>query len=279
MLDLDEVLAFIRTAEHASFTRAAQVLGTAQSLVSVRIKRLEARLGRTLLERHPRLVRLTAEGERFLPAARVLMETAGHALAVFDERRERIAVGVSEQVAGTEIAGVLSRLSGHGPGLTVDLRIERSRPLEQAFEQGELDAVIVRRLGPGRTGEVLREEELGWFASPTLARRADEPLPLVSLISECGLRQHGVGVLERAGLRWREAVAGGGMAAVAAAVQSGLGLSPLARSVAPPGTVEIGEAWGLPPLGGSQVVLRSQAAGPRAAALVRELAAAYRGRG
>jgi DNA-binding transcriptional LysR family regulator len=72
-LDPEAVAAFLRTADLASFTRAAEALGTTQSLVSTRIRRLEERLGKVLLQRHPRLVRLTAEGERFLPAARELM--------------------------------------------------------------------------------------------------------------------------------------------------------------------------------------------------------------
>jgi molybdenum-dependent DNA-binding transcriptional regulator ModE len=53
-LDLDGVVAFLRAAEFSSFTRAAEALGTAQSLVSTRIKKLEEALGQLLLQRHPR---------------------------------------------------------------------------------------------------------------------------------------------------------------------------------------------------------------------------------
>lgn len=275
-LDIDDVAAFVQAAELASFTKAARLLGTAQSLVSTRVKRLETRLGHVLLQRHPRLVRLTPEGERFLPAARALLEAQAQAVAIFSEPRERVAIGLSEQAVGADIATVLSRLARRDPGLSIDLRIERSQALEDAFERGELDAVIVRRVQPERTGEVLREDEFGWFAVPTLQRQASEPVPLVSVVAECGLRRHGIEALERAGLPWREAVIGGGMAAVTAALLGGLGVAPLARRIAPAGTVEIGEDWGLPHLGNSQVVLRSQVATPRSSAFVRELAAAFR---
>jgi DNA-binding transcriptional LysR family regulator len=275
-LDLADVAAFVQAAELASFTKAAQALGMAQSLVSTRVKRLETRLGHMLLQRHPRLVRLTPEGERFLPAARALLAAQAQAVAVFAEARERVAVGISEQAVGSDIASVLSQLARRDPGLVIDLRIERSQALEDAFERGELDAVIVRRVQPGRTGEVLREDEFGWFSVATLQRQASEPVPLVSVVAECGLRRHGIDALERAGLPWREAVIGGGMAAVTAALLGGLGVSPLARRIAPPGTVEISEAWGLPDLGSSEVVLRSQVATPRSVAFVRELAAAFR---
>lgn len=278
-LDLDAVAAFLRTAELASFTRAAEALGSTQSLVSTRIKRLEGQLGKSLLLRHPRLVRLTPEGECFLPAARELMAAHGRALAAFGQARESIAIGISEQAAGAGIAAVLARLVAHDPGIMIDLRIESSRALEAAFERGELDAVVVRRIRQGRTGETLNVDAFGWFAAPTLQHRQGEALPLVSLLADCRLRQHGIDALDRAGIAWREAVIGGGMAAVAAAIQGGLGVSPLARRIAPPGSVDVGPDWGLPALGSSDVVLRSQVATPRSSAFVRELAAAIRASG
>ncbi|RYE33660.1 MAG: LysR family transcriptional regulator [Hyphomicrobiales bacterium] len=276
-LDIDAVASFLRAAELKSFTRAAEALGTTQSLVSTRVKRLEEGLGRLLLQRHPRLVRLTAEGERFLPAARELLAAHGKALAAFAVKPEHIAVGISEQAVGVEVPAVLARLTAHDPGVVINLRIEPSRMLEEAFERGELDVVIVRRLAAGRTGEVLRDDAVGWFASPSLVRHADAPVPLVSLIAECRLRQLSMDTLDRAGIAWREAFVGGGMAAVAAAVEVGLGVSPLAVRIAPAGSVDVGPGWGLPSLGGSHVVLRSNVATPRAGAFVRELAAAFRG--
>ena len=98
----------------------------------------------------------------------------------------------------------------------------------------------------------------------------------MSLIAECWLRQHSIDALDRAGLAWREAFIGGGMAAVLAAVSGGIGVSPLAARIAPPGAIDVGPAWGLPALGRSAVVLRSQVVTPRATAFVRTLAAAFR---
>jgi hypothetical protein len=68
------------------------------------------------------------------------------------------------------------------------------------------------------------------------------------------------------------------MAAVLAAIEGGLGVSPLAARIAPATAVDVGAAWGLPVLGQSDVVLRSNVATPRGNAFVRELAAAFRAR-
>lgn len=276
-LDVEAVSAFLQAAELSSFTRAAEALGSTQSLVSTRIKRLEATLGKLLLQRHPRLVRLTPEGERFLPAARDFLAAHGRALAAFTEEPERITVGISEQAAGPDIPLLLSRLAAHDPGLLVNLRIEPSSLLEAAFEAGEIDAVLVRRIGTGKTGEVLREDVFGWFASPSLSPRPDAPLPMISLVNECRLRRHAIDALNRCGRPWREAFIGGGMAAVLAAVSGGLGVSPLATRIAPRDAVDVGREWDLPALGRSQVVLRSQVSSARGRSFVRELATAFRG--
>lgn len=59
-LDLDAVEAFVRIAELGSFTRAAEAMGTAQAAMSMKLKRLEDRLGCRLIERTPRHVQLSA---------------------------------------------------------------------------------------------------------------------------------------------------------------------------------------------------------------------------
>lgn len=275
-LDLDAVASFVHAAELSSFTRAGEALGTAQSLVSARIKRLEEQLGTVLLQRHPRLVRLTSDGERFLPAARELLAAQDRARSALATASERIAIGLSEQAVGADAATLLARLARRDPTLVITLRIERSSVLEAAFEAGEIDAAVVRRLGASRTGEVLRRDAFGWFGTPDLAKTAAGPLPLVSLVAECGVRRQAIALLDQASRPWREAFIGGGMAAVLAATMGGLGLCPLARRIAPAGAVDLTDALRLPPLPASNVVLRSRVSTPRAGAAIRELAAAFK---
>jgi DNA-binding transcriptional LysR family regulator len=80
-LDPDTVQAFVLVADLASFTRAAEASGTTQSAVSLKLKKLEQRLGRRLIERTPRLVRLSADGAAFLDRARDLLAAHERALA------------------------------------------------------------------------------------------------------------------------------------------------------------------------------------------------------
>ncbi|WP_181797747.1 LysR family transcriptional regulator [Streptomyces sp. WELS2] len=67
-LDLTLVRAFVATAGTLHFGRAAKELGISQQALSKRIARLEENLGARLFERRGG-IRLSAAGERFLPAA------------------------------------------------------------------------------------------------------------------------------------------------------------------------------------------------------------------
>src|SRR5215472_7870865 len=97
-LDLDAVNAFVLVADYRSFTRAAEAQGTTQSAVSLKLKRLERHLGRRLIERTPRLVRVSAEGAAFLDRARDLL--AAHDRAVGgDGTVSRLAFGISDHAA------------------------------------------------------------------------------------------------------------------------------------------------------------------------------------
>jgi DNA-binding transcriptional LysR family regulator len=116
VLDLDAVRAFVLVADLASFTRAADALGTTQSAVSLKLKRLEAHLGKPLLARTPRVVKLAPDGENFLPAARTLLDAHERALGAISAGTHRLSLGVSEHVAVPDLPAVLTSLHRQDPG-------------------------------------------------------------------------------------------------------------------------------------------------------------------
>jgi DNA-binding transcriptional LysR family regulator len=275
-LDIDAVRAFALVAELASFTRAAQVSGTTQSGVSLKVKRLEARLATRLIERTPRSVRLTAEGTSFLDRARDLLAAHDRAIAEVDAVAQRLTVGISDHVTGPDLAQLIARVNDFDATLLLDVRIDFSNVLLERFDGGKLDAVIVRREGNRRGGEFLLDDEFGWFAAPRFRHKPGEPLRLAMLAAPCGVRAHAIRTLDKAKVDWIEAFTGGGVSAIAAAISCGLAVAPLARRIAPPGTLDVGAALALPPLGRSKVVLHSRTSDPRSRAALRTLAAAFR---
>lgn len=275
-LDISTVQAFLLVAELQGFTRAAEALGTTQAAVSMKLQRLEAVLGKRLVERSPRAVRLTADGSNFLDHARALIKAHDRALSGELPPRQQLSLGISDHAAGPELVALLARLHAVSPQLVLSVAIGFSRKLLEAYDAGELDAVIVRQEGSRRGGEKLAEDEFGWFALPRLQWRRGQRLPLATLAPPCGVRALAIRALDRAGIEWNEAFVGGGVTAVAAAALAGLAVAPLARRVAPPGMVDIGPAQGLPRLGSSKVMLHSKVSDAGRLAALRTLAATFR---
>ncbi|WP_336486343.1 LysR family transcriptional regulator [Methylobacterium nigriterrae] len=276
-IDIDTVQAFVLVADLGSFTRAAEVLDTSQAAISLKLKRLEDRLGCRLLERTPRHVRLSRPGETFLAPARDLLSAHERALSgVAPAPIRRLTLGISDHVAGPELANLVAQLAAYDPALVIEVRIAASRDLIAAFDRVEIDAVIVRREGERRDGRRLAEERLGWFAAPGWRHRPDEPLRLATLAAPCGVRAAATRALDEAGIAWTEVFVGGGVMAVGAAVSAGLAVAALAGRVAPAGAVEVGAELGLPVLPLSEVVLHTRLNDARSREALRIVATAFR---
>ncbi|MTD40923.1 LysR family transcriptional regulator [Erwinia sp. CPCC 100877] len=70
----EELCTFVSVVESGSFSRAAQQLGLANSAVSRSIKKLEAKLGVSLLNRTTRHLSLTEEGSRYFRRAQHILQ-------------------------------------------------------------------------------------------------------------------------------------------------------------------------------------------------------------
>ncbi len=276
-LDLDTVKAFIRIAELGSFTLAADSLRMTQAAVSLKLKRLEDRLGFRLVERTPRHVELSARGAGFLEHARELMAAHERALALSVETRQRLTIGISDHVAGPELPALIARMNAQDPELLIEIRIGSSGDLLQSYDRRELDTVIARLHAGRDDGKVLAEEQLGWFAAPHWQHRADEPLPLATLAEPCGVRALAARRLDESAVPWREVFVGGGVAAVAAAVMAGLGVAALAPRMLPFGAVDVGPRLRLPEMPRLPVLLHTRARGGRPQQALAALSAAFQG--
>lgn len=283
-LDIDALRALVLVADLRSFTRAAEALDTSQAAISLRLKRLETRLDRRLLERTPRSVRLTPDGETLVAQARRVIAAHDAALAALEARPQRpLKLGVSDQAVGAQLPGLLARLRQRLPGLKLEVRIGLSSELATLFEQGKLDAAVLHQVGAGqntvrapRGSELLLNDRLGWFAAPDFELKAGEPVPLLALAPPCAVRAAGIRALEQADLQWTEAFTGGGVGALAAALSAGLGVAVLGRRARLPGMVELTKKQRLPVLPATAVYLLSRVSDPVLSRGLREIASAIR---
>jgi DNA-binding transcriptional LysR family regulator len=276
-LDLEAVKAFVLTAELQSFTRAANALDTSQAAISVKLRRLEEQLGRRLLERTPRRVRLSAEGAAFFDAARDLVGAHDRAVASFEVERRRLAIGISQHLVGARLPALLRRLNAHDAKLQIELRVAGSREILAALDAGSLDAAIVLQTADSRSGgEALYAETFAWMGAAHWRPRTQEPLPLSTQGESCSMRQAAVRALDAAGIAWTEAFIGQGAACVGAPAAAGLAIAVLAQRAAPPETVDLGQSLGLPVLPTRDVVLHSALHDRRSRAALRVVCDAFR---
>jgi DNA-binding transcriptional LysR family regulator len=252
-------------------------MDSTQSAVSLKIKRLEDGLGRRLLERTPRMVRLSADGSAFLEPARNLIAAHQGAVGSFGLARRRLVVGISHHVVGAELPLLLKRTSAAEPGLVLEMRVATSREVIEEFDRGVIDAAIVLRHDNRRKGgEIILEEQFAWMAAPDFVHHAGEPLRLAAQAAPCSVRSLAIDALNAAGIAWTEVFVGGGIATTGAAVLAGLAVAALGRRVAPLGTIDVGPRFALAPLPTRDVVLHVNARDRQAKNSLKTLAAAIR---
>lgn len=276
-LDLDAVKAFVLIAQFQSFTRAAEALDSTQSAISLKLRRLEDQLGKRLLERTPRQVRLSAEGAAFIEAARELVGAHERAVSAFDTKRRRMVIGISHQLVGAELPGLLRWMNEHDPNLVIELRSAGSIEVLKSYEDGVLDAALVLQPEDRKhNGEVLFQESFAWIAAAHWEPRPGQPIPLSTQGESCSIRAAAVRALNDAGIPWTEVFIGKGAAIVGAAAAIGLAVAVLAKRAAPSGTIDIGESMSLPALPAQQAVLYSALHDGRSRQALRTLATAFR---
>ena len=93
------------------------------------------------------------------------MEAHDRALSGEKPARQRLSLGISDHAAGPELVPLLERLHAMSSQLSLAVTIGFSRAMLDAYDAGELDAVVVRQEGSRRGGEKLTEDEFGWFAA------------------------------------------------------------------------------------------------------------------
>ena len=172
---------------------------------------------------------------------------------------------------------LLERLHAMSSQLALSVTIGFSRAMLDAYDAGELDAVMVRQEGSRRGGEKLTEDEFGWFAPALCVAAAAKHCRSQRWRRPAACARLRVRALDKAGIAWSEAFVGGGVTAVAAAALAG----PRGRAAGPAhrarrtGRHRAG-ARACRELGTSKVMLHSKVSDPAKLAALRTLAATFR---
>lgn len=257
LIDIDQLRTFIAIAESGSFTRAAEVVHKTQSAVSMQMKRLEERLGRSIFARDGRGSKLTDDGERLLDYARRIVKLNVEVLTAFSdiELSGRVRLGVPDDYADRYLPEIMARFSRVYPAVELTVICEPTIELFQRIEANELDLAIVTDCESNRASESFRRERLLWVTSNRHSTHLEERLPLALGRPTCGWRRAAIECLESIGRPYRVLYTSANAGAVAAAVLSGLAVSVFPESGLRTGMRVLSPADGFPELPSCRVGL------------------------
>ncbi len=265
VLDIVPLRSLIAVADAGGFRRAAADLQLSQSAVSQHIRRLEKVLGRPLVEPDGRRARLTPAGVALLAEARQI-------IALHDEALRRLGpapaadfvIGSTDHAADFILPPIVGALAGQLPGLRVRFRFDRSAPLNDALDRGDVDLAIFITEASTRQGDLVGSLPLVWCASAAWRRPPGQPLPLIAIEEPCAIRGRALAALGEHRIPVQVVGEAAYLAGVHSAVRAGLGVSLLALAGPPPeGLVEVP---GLPPAAAVSLTARARPGSDRRAA-------------
>lgn len=181
---LGDVEVFIAVVEHGSFTGAAVALSTTPSVLSRAVTRLEARLGRQLLQRTTRRVGLTEAGRVYLEQARTAFSLLDDAERVGrgqeGDLTGRVRMSVPTTYAHYRLPPLLAQYHQRYPRVQVELNIT-NRNVDLIAEGFDLAIRLGQLPDSGLVARKLEEAALLLVASPDYLHRRGRPQTLEAL--------------------------------------------------------------------------------------------------
>lgn len=238
-MDTRYLQTFREVAKWQSFTRAAEVLGYAQSSITVQIQNLETEFGVSLFERWGRKIRLTHAGE-------VLLDYTEQMLALLDEAKGQLSehaqlagtlsVGTVESLAAFYLPPYVQKFRQEHPQMRVLLHPGICHELRAGVKEGTYDFAFILDKWQENADLItinLGEEELVVVSSPDHRLSKLEHVEATDFSGEnwifteagCSYRSLLESVLREAGSTVHSALEFGSMEAIKQCVAHDLGIA------------------------------------------------------
>ena len=188
-MNLQELRYLVAVARFRHFGRAAEACNVSQPTLSSQIRKLEAELGVTLLERTNKRVEITPVGSQILEhAKRGLNESSQMeevARAARDPLVGSLRLGMIPTLAPYLMPLILKPLRQQYPGLTIELWEDQTRVLTEGLRNHRLDAALLATVA-----DAPEITDIAIFDEPLLAALPpDHPLVGSASIAEVELAE------------------------------------------------------------------------------------------
>lgn len=161
-ISLHKLEVFDLVVESGGVSRAADLLGVAQPVVTAHLRSLEERMGTQLFYKEGRKLQLTEAGRAAHVWATDLLrrtrEMARDLDSVLDGHQGQVAIGASMSIGSYVLPSVLARFLAERPGIDVRLDIEGAAQAIAATEAGQNDFSLVVIQAPVDTPALVAEQ-------------------------------------------------------------------------------------------------------------------------
>ncbi len=228
--DIDALRTMVVGAELGSFTRAASELGRSQSAISMHIKKLEDRAGKSLFTRHGRGLVPTEAGEQLLSYARKIIALNDEAVIAMGvgEGETCVKLGLPQDFFDVILPKTVSMFTKQHENVHVDVRAGRNFALEEDVYSGRIDvAIAFFPAGSKGHGELVGEMQTRWIApkGDISSLLEDRKIPLVLYDHPCLFRTNTLKALEQAQRHWRVVLTTPSLAGIWSAIAAKQGLT------------------------------------------------------
>ena len=235
-MNIQKYLAFLKTVEFGSFTKAARALNYTQSAISHMISDLESDWGLALLERDRSGVRITSGGLRLLPLIREICDGQRRLQGEVDEMHSLgsglIRIGTFSSVATHWLPNMITTFQRDYPNMDFEFLQGDYDEIETWILDGRVDCGFVRLPGKAGLENIFLEQDRLMAIIPEnhpLAACDRFPLPALLddpfMLLEKGSRDEISKIFDRHGLTPKIHFITWDDYAIMAMVEKGLGIS------------------------------------------------------
>lgn len=147
-MNIQKYMAFVKTVEYGSFTKAAEILNYSQSGISRMINDLEKEWKIILLERNKNGVKLSSDGMKLLPFAKSVVSDYEKLQMQVDElnglQSGFIRIGTFSSVATHWLPNIINKFQKVYPNIDYELLLGDYTEIEEWILEGRVDCGFLR---------------------------------------------------------------------------------------------------------------------------------------
>ena len=250
-LPMDLLRAFVSVSQLRSFTKAGELLGRSQPAVTLKIKRLEELVDQKLFLRGGKSLELSDSGIALYNYAKQILTLNDLAISQISKSavHGKIRLGIPSEFATVLLPKIISRFAKAYPNVALEVNCELSKYLLTRAGRESHDLILV--LADQDTdldGDLVKTDELVWVSSKKFNRTKKDAVPLIVASEGCIYRHTAMTGLSNASLSWKIVYTNPDLTGIQYAIQEGLGVTVLSRSIVPENLHILSASAGLPSL-------------------------------